>query len=124
MEYLTTKKTRKINAIVCMKLFGILPIEVVIQHFERFIKEIVPEVQSYKSSKKNESPKTKSPNLGNFSHRKKAIRKTQMYKDVDLRLLFKQSVQEFEAKVNEKGLKIMDFERKDIETRFLALLNN
>ena len=124
MEYLSSKKTRKINAIVCLKLFSILPIEVTVQHFERFLREIVPEVQFYVNAYKIESKKKKQRHIGNFSHRKKLIRKTQMYKDFDLIGFFKQSVRDLETKVREKGLVFMDFERKDLEARFLALLNN
>lgn len=124
MEYLSSKKTRKINAIVCLKLFSVLPIEIMIQHFERFIREIVPEVQFYVNLHKIEPKKKKQHNLGNFSFRKKEVRKSQMFKDFDLLGFFKQSIKDLEARAEEKMLRFMDFERKDLEARFLALLNN
>ena len=124
MEYLSSKKTRKINAIVCLKLFSILPIEITVQHFERFLREIVPEVQFHVNAKKVDAYKHKKEARSNFSYRKEEIRKTQMFKDFDLLGFFKQSVKDLDSRVREKGLSFMDFERKDLEARFIALLNN
>jgi len=124
MEYLSSKKTRKINSIVCLKLFGILPIELIIQHFEKFLREIIPEVQFYSNLNKTEKHKKKVRDLGNFSYRKKEIRKTQMFKDFDLLTYFKQSVKDLEGRAREKNLVFTEFEKKDLEVRFLALMNN
>jgi len=124
MEYLSSKKTRKINSIVCLKLFGILPIELIIQHFEKFLREIIPEVQFYSNLNKVDKHKKKVRDLGNFSYRKKEIRKTQMFKDFDLLTYFKQSVKDLEGRAREKNLIFTEFEKKDLEVRFLALMNN
>ena len=123
MEYLSSPKTKKINAIVCLKLLNELPVDIALNHFESFMKDTVPEIIAFLNKKENGTqPAKKNPYI--FSFRKQLIRMKQMYDDFDLYGFFKESVKNFEQNVKGAGMNINSFSRKELEANFIKLLNN
>ena len=122
MGYLSSQKARKINCIACIRLLTVLPIDIVVKYFERIIKEVVPEVYYFINEKKNKIETRKNLNLRHFSKRKKEIRGRNVFKEVDLVGLLKDGIGCFEKRVGESGLSVVPFEKKDLETRLMALL--
>lgn len=123
MAYISTPKARKINAIACMALLGSLPVEVSLKYFESFIKEIVPEVYYYINQKKKNGEEQKIPNPKTASRRKKSLRAKQNYTELDLHLLLKNTIREYQGLVSKSGMEIPVFEKKDLETRLRTILD-
>lgn len=124
MEYLSSPKTKKINAIVCLKMLNELPSKLALLHFESLMKEVVPEIIAHLDINNGKQKIPKKNNPFTFSFRKKIIRSKQMFDDFDIFGFFKESVKKFESRVKEEGLSFGQFQRKELETNFLNLLGN
>lgn len=129
MDFISSSKATRVNALALLTILPKYPYQIILNHFERIMKAILPEVMK-DVDKKQGNPghgfaKTaaRQNRMQDWSTRKGQNREQQLYDEVDLLNYFKQNVQAVLAVFSQNGASVPNFENEYIGNNIQSLLN-
>lgn len=125
MQYVFTPQFTLMNTLAILKLLAVLPPEVVLPFFERWMRVVIPELRKLADAKEGFAHK---PRERPRERRKVSVRADELMKNAtvapDLLETFRAAVQGLEQRSREKGLPLLSFEDPVLQENVMLFIRS